>query len=382
LLYLLRIIRERTRPVPKKKVAKLTAFVEGNSATVRLGDLEFFIRTGYEGQLVHDNFDFALFGAMALGISQNIDIETDLRISSQTLAAVRAFNDMMVIWNPRKIYPISISANNVYDAPEQSADKPSLFCLSGGVDSTYTAITTPAELNLTHGMLIAGADYPADAEDAGFKELSTNLQKFVNKTGHQFFSTETNLRDMGLNWELMHIPLLMTCLSFHASVFGKGVISADMTPGQEMAYHPWSNVGAVVGAMSTPAFPILHWGRDINRTEKVLHIANDPRNLLDTLSVCNLGDEGKKNCGTCEKCVRTKLNLLSGGLEMPDLFVQNSDLAELVDDLVHPKSMFARRRLICWIYENEVNLPDGDVKGAVVRRRKRLRGSVVPLGRI
>jgi len=381
MLYLMRIIRERTRPVPKKTTAWLTAETEGNKATVRLGDHKFTIRSGYDGRLSHDNYDFALFGAICLGLSRNIDIKTDLLISSQTLAAVRKFNDLMMIWNPRKIYPISIFANNIYDAPGTDPNSNGLLCLSGGVDSTFSAITARPDIRLTHGMLVAGLDY-SDTQNAGFQSLSERLDKFSQKTGYEFFTTETTLRHMGIHWEMLNLPLLAMCLSFHSSVFGRGIVSSDYTAGTELACHPFHNSGPAANALSTSNFPILHLGQETVRSAKVIAIANDPRDLLASISVCNKADGGRKNCGICEKCIRTKLNLMCGGFERPDLFAQNPDLATLVDRLKFPKSMANRRRLLCWVCDNENNLPEGDVKDALTRCRIRLRASLVPLGRI
>jgi hypothetical protein len=43
------------------------------------------------------------------------------------------------------------------------------------------------------------------------------------------------------------------------------------------------------------------------------------------LRVCWEDNETGKNCGTCEKCVRTKLNFLAAGLTLPEALAEAPD---------------------------------------------------------
>lgn len=45
---------------------------------------------------------------------------------------------------------------------------------------------------------------------------------------------------------------------------------------------------------------------------------------------------GSRSCGTCTKCVRTKLNLLAATGAIPDIFADRSDLPALIDALPIP----------------------------------------------
>ena len=57
-------------------------------------------------------------------------------------------------------------------------------------------------------------------------------------------------------------------------------------------------------------------------------VARSPT-ALKTLKVCWQGEPQDRNCGLCEKCVRTRLNLLSVGVLDPPCFDAPLDLARI-----------------------------------------------------
>ena len=76
-------------------------------------------------------------------------------------------------------------------------------------------------------------------------------------------------------------------------------------------------------------FEVIHDGSSHSRCEKVAAIAAWPAGLAG-LRVCWQGACKDRNCGRCEKCLRTKLNFLASGLQVPssfeDLAVDPSDV--------------------------------------------------------
>ena len=55
---------------------------------------------------------------------------------------------------------------------------------------------------------------------------------------------------------------------------------------------------------------IRHFSCRVNRLEKLQTILNETPDLLENLRVCYLNPDGALNCGRCEKCLRTQLQLL------------------------------------------------------------------------
>jgi hypothetical protein len=58
---------------------------------------------------------------------------------------------------------------------------------------------------------------------------------------------------------------------------------------------------------------IVHDGAAFCRTGKLAWLASCPT-ALRTLKVCWQGRDQGRNCGACEKCVRTHINLLAAGI--------------------------------------------------------------------
>lgn len=373
-------IAEIFRPVPSPSAAEITAHFDGQTAHVQVGPHGFFLRSDYPGTLQHPTFDFALIGAVCIGLSHNINLRTDLPMSRQTVEAMQRLIFLMTLWVPRKIYPITLTCTNIVDLPPRDATD-GIFCYSGGVDSSFSALTLQDELSLTHGVLIAGADYP-DAADPRFQILNARARDFAALMDFELFTMETDLRRCGIEWNMLHLPFMSMCMTFHQSAFAHCLISADMVPATEMAYHPWSNNGPTATALSTPQFPLHHGGNTVFRSQKVGALARDPRELLQGLSICFSATADGLNCGRCEKCTRTRLNLLTNGLELPHLFAENPDLIDLLSRMKLPSTQVRTIRAMSWVMDNEFHMPPGPIKDAVVAYRQRLRASVLPRGRI
>jgi hypothetical protein len=76
-----------------------------------------------------------------------------------------------------------------------------------------------------------------------------------------------------------------------------------------MGSHP-----AVDALFSSQRVTLIHEGARFSRVDKVRELASWPT-ALETLRVCpaNVGDQA--NCGLCEKCLGTRLELLAAGVE-------------------------------------------------------------------
>ena len=69
----------------------------------------------------------------------------------------------------------------------------------------------------------------------------------------------------------------------------------------------------------------MHDGAAYNRTEKVKEIIAWPA-AVKNLRVCWQGILQDKNCGQCEKCIRTQLNFLATGNPIPEAFSKKIDV--------------------------------------------------------
>jgi hypothetical protein len=67
------------------------------------------------------------------------------------------------------------------------------------------------------------------------------------------------------------------------------------------------------------SYPIRTDGAELSRLEKIKLIARN-KAVVDNIRVCWEGKVAGNNCGTCEKCVRTQLELAVVGIEQHDNF--------------------------------------------------------------
>jgi hypothetical protein len=104
------------------------------------------------------------------------------------------------------------------------------------------------------------------------------------------------------------------------------------------AYHlanpvPMGSHPAVDGLFSSQRLSVQHEGARFTRVDKVRDLANWPT-ALAALRVCpaNVGDE--PNCGVCEKCLGTRLELFVAGVEETAVFGPSLTPAELWEKAV------------------------------------------------
>ena len=96
---------------------------------------------------------------------------------------------------------------------------------------------------------------------------------------------------------------------------------------------PWGSHPLLDPCYSSSAVEIRHLGVDFTRLEKVKALADWPE-ALETLMVCHEAPlpEGELNCGRCEKCVRTMVELLAANaLDRATAFSVRRVTAEMID---------------------------------------------------
>jgi hypothetical protein len=95
---------------------------------------------------------------------------------------------------------------------------------------------------------------------------------------------------------------------------------------------PYGSNPATDYLLSGETMRLIHDGAAHTRTAKVAEIAKN-RGAMNSLKVCFENGDISRNCGICEKCVRTRLNVLATGVEDPPCFDGPLDI-ELIRSLV------------------------------------------------
>jgi hypothetical protein len=196
--------------------------------------------------------------------------------------------------------------------------------LSGGVDGLHMLMRNrrlyrkddPAYIR--DALFIHGFDIgkrARDPENERFRMVLRRLEPVAAETGIRIIPCRTNLRHLPSQpgfWEHRHSGAALAAVG-HAAILGPAFLfiggSYPVDKPVPCGSHP-----AVDGLLSSQRVTIVHDGSRFSRLQKVRELASWPT-AMEALRVCSAGVGGEANCGLCEKCLRTRLELLAAGIE-------------------------------------------------------------------
>ena len=216
-------------------------------------------------------------------------------------------------------------------------------CLSGGVDGLHMLLrnrqlyrpSDPAyirEAIFVHGFDIGKR--PRRPENEHFQRALALLEPVAAEAGLRLIRCRTNLRHLPSKpgfWANRHNGAALAAVG-HAATLGPAFLFIGGT------YHvstpvPVGSHPAVDGLFSSQRVSVIHDGSRFSRLEKVRDLARWP-SLLAALRVCPDNIDDRPNCGHCEKCLRTRLELLAAGVEETAAFGPSLTPIELWDQAV------------------------------------------------
>ena len=245
----------------------------------------------------------ALLPAMARG--EPLEIDPSLPASPKLLKNLAIYQDIYHSWNPA----LKIVSIEAVTRPAISLNAGVLSFFSGGVDSMFTFLKRREEL--THVVHIQGFDFRVD--DTSFRKVLERNTAFVTAFGKTIIPVKTNANAFGYHHNL---SILLTQASVLASIahlvnLPRAYVSSAYSYGQLVpsGSHPLTDP-----LWSTEGVEIIHDGAEVRRVDKVVQLAENPLALAN-LQVC--AHEVARNCGRCEKCLRTMIPLKLVGVSTP-----------------------------------------------------------------
>jgi hypothetical protein len=229
---------------------------------------------------------------------------------------------------------VSVAAPEIEAPARQSrlkltGERRGVVFLSGGVDSLHALMRNrhlyrsddPAYMR--DGLFIHGFDIgkrTRDPENGHFQMLLRRLEPVATEAGLRLIRCRTNLRHLPTKpdfWYYRHNGAALAAVG-HAATRGPAFLfvggSYDVANPVTIGSHP-----AVDGLLSSQRVTVIHDGSRFPRLQKVRELANWPT-ALAALRVCQANLPGRVNCGRCEKCLRTRLELLAAGIEETEAF--------------------------------------------------------------
>lgn len=180
---------------------------------------------------------------------------------------------------------------------------------TGGVDSSYVLQHLHAQLG--SAVFVEGFDIPLGDEER-LRATRASLRATAAECGLKLLVVRTNLREHPVfkfaNWETTHIAALASVAHALGRHFHTLYVAASDVP------PPFGTAPDLDAAWSSASVSIENFSAELSRLERVRSIARwEP--LRGRLRVCWENSSIELNCGFCEKCVRTRLQLLVSGAE-------------------------------------------------------------------
>ncbi len=281
----------------------------------RTVDIHFdFLGESFPEPFLLDGFvNAVIFNAMG----SNQDIHVDGRMSRSSLLNLTTFQEAWCRWKPQVYKPVRIEPLSIIDDPPR-AKAQSIAAFSGGADAIFTALRHADDpFALRSVMLVHGFDVPIDRADQ-FKKLVERVQPLLRRLNMQARIVRTNIAELRIqDWLDSFLAQLSCCLHNYSHEFRYGLAGGG-EPYDELVL-PWGQNPCTDYLLSGDGFSIVHDGAAFSRTEKIAIIAKDPV-ATKAIKVCWDAPDLSTNCGTCEKCVRTRLNFKAVGIDRPSCF--------------------------------------------------------------
>ena len=246
-------------------------------------------------------------------------------------------------WGGMSARPPTIEIARRGGGKSLTSQRHAVACLSGGVDSLHMLMQNrriydrgdPAYIR--EALFIHGFDIGKRARDPEYERFLMALRRLepvAVEAGVRLVPCRTNLRHLPSKldfWASRHNGAALAAVG-HAAIIGPAFFfigaSHHVSRPVPMGSHP-----AVDGLFSSQRIAIIHNGGRFSRLEKVRDLANWPT-ALEALRVCPARLEDGGNCGKCEKCLRTRLELLAAGVEQTSAFGPSLTPIELWEEAV------------------------------------------------
>ena len=233
------------------------------------------------------------------------------RVSPRLHSTLPRLQDMFRLWGTQnwgaKYQRVPVDVDVRSKRAEPASGVASFF--SGGVDSFYTLLKNSDKV--THLIFVHGFDITL-ANRSLRAQASRAAHEVANELGKDLIEVETNLRsfsDSLVNWDHYHGSALASIGLLFQHLFREVLIPSSATYADLYALgsHPLLDP-----LWSTDLTRFVHDGCEATRVDKSAYISNS-ETAMRWLRVCWANPSSAYNCGRCEKCRWTMMNLDAAG---------------------------------------------------------------------
>lgn len=212
-----------------------------------------------------------------------------------------------------------------FEAPVPPSRAHAAGFFSGGIDSSHLFLRNRGDFPASHperlrdAIVVEGADFPGEEDSPDAVHYADRVRARIAATagngGVTLIPVRSNVRALEPDLDFYAREYLGTSLAAVAAIFSRRLSSARIAAGADAAHlGRWGTHPLIDPNLSTAGLAIEHDGIGWSRFEKVEALAGWPA-AIENLVVCNYRPPAPwVNCGICEKCVATMLELTAAGL--------------------------------------------------------------------
>lgn len=341
---------------------ELSARVESHALPPGVPDRMTFSIARSSGLKFSDRSDAFLAGMLPIAMRLRQRIKIDGEVSTRLAHGLENYQDVLCAWWPDIFRRVEISAAK-FDLREKDARPDGVgSSFSGGVDSFSAVmelrpqVSRYPEFSITHALMINGFGNFNDLNRSG---VSGQMQRFyanaLKQWGVPLVMVHSNLRPFrravfsSREVAYSYSASLASCAHALSPVFGRFNIPGWATNRYE-DLAPEGSHPILDHHLSSDQLQVLHFGTSLSRSEKIERLATEAP-VRQSLFACFrppvfAADSGRvKNCGRCEKCLRTITILdIIGQLGAVQTFSHIGDIRAYKDPkvLMHISTSFLR----------------------------------------
>jgi hypothetical protein len=282
--------------------------------------------------ILNQNCDHFVIATLFKAMREFTDLTVHGEVSPSLLRNLDEFQEIWACWMPQKYHKIEIIADSEREPSRNLDAESAIVAFSGGVDSCFTAwrhrtgnIADRQRRDLKAGVMVHGFDIPLDQQEV-FAVAAKNSATMLSSIGMDLIPMATNFKEFrqdwidsygAQNWVDSHGAAIASCLIALQGGYSAGLI-ASSSPYHRLTL-PWGSNPLTDPLFSSDSFRIVHDAASYIRREKIRAIAAWPE-ARRFLRVCYKGLQHDRNCGHCEKCIRTILSFRVMQLGLPECF--------------------------------------------------------------
>lgn len=290
--------------------------------------------------------DHALAAILFRAMQRGKDIVVEGKVSPRLLEGMETLQSIWRRWKPQRYQTVTIRAEEESELTDIAPDRPALCAFSGGVDGAFSFYRHHLGLAGRNtrrpgaAMLVQGMDIPLDRNDF-FLGAAHRAERMLSETGVPLVLVRSSVRSLKMDWEDSFGLQLLSCFLLFQKHFA-WAINGSGEPYDTLVL-PWGSTPVTDPHCATAAMQLVIDGCSFDRTEKVRWLVDNTQ-VAQSLRVCWAGKQLDRNCGCCEKCIRTMLNFWAIGADIPEIFPSKLD-RDLVGSL-HLKNEIQLRELL------------------------------------